>query len=166
MWKDANGREWSTAITVTTVKRVKELAGVLLTDVDVIERISSDVMLLCDVLSAISKSQRDERNVSSEQFGELLAGKFIDQAYDSFRQDLLDFFPNSRRSVMQRIFSTTQKLETERLRLVETKLTDEQVEILVRKTIQRASDQIDRQLEQLGNASGNSPESSESTQET
>lgn len=162
MWKDANGREWSTAITVSTVKRVQELAGVLLTDVDVIERIDRNIMLLCDVLSAIAKPQRDERGTTSEQFGELLTGPTIDAAYESFRQDLLDFFPPSRRQMMSRILATTQKIQTESVRLVEEKLTDEQITKLVGQAMQKVSQNLDRYLEKLGDDSGKSPASSES----
>jgi hypothetical protein len=149
MWKDASQREWSTAITVTTVKRVQELAGVLLTDMDAILRVDNDIMLLCDVLSAITQPQRDERGVTSQQFGELLFGVTLDAAYESFRQDLLDFFPPSRRKVVQQIFQTTQKIQVEQCRLLETKLTDEQFRKLV-----------NQQLEKLGNESGKSPASS------
>ena len=162
MFKDVNGREWSTAITVTTVKRVKECVGVLLTDVDVIERIELDVMLFCDVLSAITQPQRDDRSVTADQFGELLAGNILDVAYESFRQDLIDFFPHSRRMIVQRIFQATKRLESERLRIVEERLTDEQIERLVAKALTQTNQQLDRHLEKLGSDSGKSPESSES----
>lgn len=158
MWKDANDRPWSTAITVNTVRRVKELAGVLLTDPDAVERIDQDFMLLCDVLAAIAKPQRDERGITSEQFGELLVGKTIDLAYESFCQDLLDFFPPSRRKMMSRILATTQKLQTEKLRLVEEKLTDEQISRLVGQAMQKVSEHLDRRLATLGDDSGKLPE--------
>jgi len=163
MWKDAGGREWSTAITVSTVKRVQELAGVLLTDVDVIERINHDPMLLCDVLCAIAKPQRDERNVTSEQFGELLAGATIDAAGDSFNQDLVDFFPPSRRQLISRILATTRKIQREQVRLVEERLTEEQINSLVGQAMRKVSENLDRHLATLGDDSGKSPESSVST---
>lgn len=161
MWKDANGREWSTAITVATVKRVKEHVGIFLTDVDAIEKIDADVMLLCDVLAAICKPQRDDRNVSADQFGELLAGKYIDLAYDSLRQDLLDFFPHSRRKMMQRIFATTQEVEAEKLRVVEQALTEDQVALMVKMAGKKVKDKLALELAKLGDESGKSPELSE-----
>lgn len=161
MWKDANGREWSTAITVATVKRVKEHVGIFLTDVDAIEKIDADVMLLCDVLAAICKPQRDDRNVSADQFGELLAGKYIDLAYDSLRQDLIDFFPHSRRKMMQRIFATTQEVEAEKLRVVEQALTEDQVALMVKMAGKKVKDKLALELAKLGDESGKSPELSE-----
>jgi parvulin-like peptidyl-prolyl isomerase len=159
MWKDAGGREWSTAITAATVKRVLESAGVLLTDLETIERIERDVLLLADVLCAIAAPQREGRQVTSEQFGELLYGEVIDQAAASLRQDIIDFFPPGRRKIIQQIYQTTQKLEQETVSMLEARLTDDQVTAIVK----RAGEQVDLNLAKLGGGSGRSPEPSGST---
>lgn len=167
MWKDANGREWSTAINVTTVKRVQEIAGVLLTDAadtNLIERLYGDVVLLANVLWGVCRPVAESRGVTAEQFGELLSGDVIDKACESLMEDLVGFFPSSRREIVSRIWQAARRLETERIRLVETKLTDERLEEMIRRTVETAGLEIDQRLAVLGNDSGRLPESSESTQ--
>lgn len=166
MWTDANGREWSTSINVTTVKRVQELTGTLLTDAadtDLIERLYGDVVMLANVLWAVCKPVAAERGLSSDQFGELLAGDVIDSACESLMGDLVLFFPRGRREMVLKIWTAARRLETERIKLVESKLTTEQMEAMIRRTIETADAEIDRRLAALGNDSGKSPELSEST---
>lgn len=163
MWKDANGREWSTAINVTTVKRVQEIAGVLLTDAadtNLVERLYGDVVLLANVLWGVCRPVAESRGVTAEQFGELLAGDVIDKACESLMEDLVGFFPSSRREIVSRIWQAARRLETERVRLVETKLTTAQVEALIQRMVETAGLEIDQRLAVLGNGSGKSPESS------
>ena len=164
MWRDASGREWSTAVTGATIKRVKELTDVLLTDAatgDLWGRLATDVILLCDVLYAVCKPQCDERGVSDCQFGELLAGEVIDAAHESLERDLIDFFPSRRRDPIRRMAAATRKMEQAGLQLIERKLTDEQIEALIRHAAQQAEIQIDDSLLTCGGPIGKSPEPSE-----
>ncbi|MHB8953568.1 MAG: hypothetical protein ACYC4U_11410 [Pirellulaceae bacterium] len=162
MWKDPNGREWSTAVTVSTVKRVKELADTLLTDAadtDLVDRLYGDVMLLANVLYAVCEPQARQREVTAEQFGELLAGDTIDRACESLMRDIIDFFPSGRREIVTRIHAAARRLETERVNLIRGKMTDEQLEQIIRRTVSQASEKIDTHLAALGGDSGKSPES-------
>jgi hypothetical protein len=166
MWKDANGREWSTAINVTTVKRVQELTGLLLTDAadtDLIERLYGDVVLLCNISWAVCQPVAEARGITSEQFGELLTGDVIDRACESLMEDLVGFFPSRRREIVQRIWQAARRLETERVKLVEGKLTTEQIEEMIRRTVEMADAEIDRRLAALGDGYGSSRASSVST---
>ena len=97
-WKDTEGREWSTALNVTTLKRVKALAGVDLMQAiqgDILERLNSDIVLLCDVLYAVHKDEADSRGISDEAFGRALAGDALEAATRALVEDLVDFFPNA-----------------------------------------------------------------------
>jgi len=165
-WKDADGREWSTAVNIGTVRRVKELTGTLLTDAadtDLIERLNIDVMLLADVLYAVCQPICVERSISSAQFGELLAGTVIDRACASLMQDIVDFFPSGRREIVMRISQAATRLEVERTKLLESKLTTEQFNKLILEAAEKAGLEIDRRLAKLGVGSGKSPEPLAST---
>lgn len=166
MWKDVSGRDWCTAINVNTVRRVKELAGVLLTDAadtDLIERLHNDCMLLADVLYGVCEPQARERGIDSAAFGELLAGETIDRACESMMKDLVDFFPSGRRRAVQTILTAATRVETERIKLLDAKMTDQKFEELLASQIRQASDEIDRRLAALGEGSGKSQDPSGST---
>lgn len=165
MWKDKEGREWSTTITVNTVRRVRELTGVLLTDAadsDLIEKLYTDVLLLCDVLYAICKPRADQRDINAEQFGELLANETIDQACESFMEDLVGFFPSGRRQRAERILAAARGVETERIRLVEEKMTPERLDQVIKTAAAKAGQDMERRLAGHGDFSGSLPEPSES----
>lgn len=160
-WTDNAGRDWCTAINVNTVRRVKDLTGVLLTDAadtDLIERLYNDCMLLADVLYAVCQPQAEQRQIDSAAFGELLCGETIDKACESMMRDLVDFFPSGRRPAVETIWKAARKVETERIKLLDQKLTDEKFETLLKNQMQQASDEIDRRLAALGDSSGRSLE--------
>jgi len=167
MFSDAAGRDWSTAITVTTVKRVREMADVLLTDAaetNLIERLTGDVMLLADTLNAVCRPQAEQRQITSEQFGELLAGDVIDRACESLMDDLIRFFPSGRRAIVRRLVTTSREVEAKQMELLKAKLTDEQVAAMIQRQMTTAAEQIDKSLAEFGGTSGSLPASSESTQ--
>lgn len=166
MWKDKEGREWHTTITVNTVRRVRELTDVLLTDAadsDLIERLYGDVLMLCDVLYAVCKPEADKRGIDAEAFGELLANETIDEACESFMGDLIRFFPSGRRQRAERILAAAKGVETERVRLVEEKMTPERLDQVIKDAAHKASQEMDRRLAAHGGSSGRSLDVSEST---
>ena len=159
MWKDSNGREWSTAINVATVKRVKRITDVLLTDVidsDLVDRLYGDVILLCNVLYAVSEPIARDRKITDEAFGELLAGDCLDEACESLMQDIIDFFPKGRRPIVERIWTATRKIEAERINLLEEKVSEKQLDRIIKMERDKASKQIDERLAELGDSSGKS----------
>jgi hypothetical protein len=156
-WTDAQGRDWQTTVTVTTVQRVQQLADVLLTDAadgKLIDRLYSDVCCLANVLNAVCRPQADQRGVTSEQFGELLAGDVLDRACDSLMDDLIRFFPSSRRRAVEIMVTAAKKLEAEQTKLIGQKLTTEQLDQMIRHRAKIAADEIDRHLATLGDLSG------------
>jgi hypothetical protein len=115
-FKDREGLEWAVDVNVTSVKRVKSLAGVDLLGIaeaggDLIRRLATDPVALVDVLYAVCKPQADERGVTDEQFGRGMAGDSIERAATALMEDLADFFPSGRGSVLRKALGKVREAE-------------------------------------------------------
>lgn len=122
---DATGREWAVEVNVATIKRVRSLAGVNLLEVvegELIERLSGDPVLLCDVLCAVCRPQAQREDVSDEAFGEGLAGDAIAEATAALIEGLVAFFPEPRRRLLEKAAAKYRQVQTKALAMVETKL--------------------------------------------
>jgi len=100
---DTQGRSWTVHVTVDTIKRVRALTGTDLLAVaggDLLERLSTDPVLLADVLYAVVKPEADAKQVSDADFGRALAGDAISSATTAMLQDLVDFFPAPKRALL------------------------------------------------------------------
>jgi len=167
IWTDAENRSWSTAISVNAIRRVKELVGVNLLEVfdgEMLARLADDPVLLVNTLYAVCKPQADERNVSDEQFGELLVGDTIELAAAALVRGIADFFPKDRRAVLDRLWAATKRTRNEAIQMATDKLDSPLVEQAITGAIQKASDEIDQRLRSYGDTSGSSPESLASSQ--
>jgi len=107
-------------VTVATVKRVRALCKVDLNSIveldknskpsaELLERLSSDPVLLVDVLYAVCKPQADKQNITDEDFGEAMAGDAIEHATTALLEEIVDFFPATKRLVMQKILSASRR---------------------------------------------------------
>lgn len=124
---DNGSRVWTVQITVSTIKRVQALVGVNLLDVldsksHLLEKLSTDPILLCDVLYAICQQQAQAANVSDEQFGEALAGDVIDHATTALLQELADFFPAAKRQVLRKALTKLREVEEKALQIASAQL--------------------------------------------
>ena len=117
---DNKGRTWMIEVTVATVKRVRALCKVDLNSIveldknskpsaELLERLSSDPVLLVDVLYAVCKPQADKQNITDEDFGEAMAGDAIEHATTALLEEIVDFFPATKRLVMQKILSASRR---------------------------------------------------------
>lgn len=100
---DTQGRVWTLHVTVDTIKRVRALTGTDLLAVaggDLLERLSTDPILLADVLFAVVKPEADTRQVSDADFGRALAGDVIAVATSALLEELVDFFPAPKRALL------------------------------------------------------------------
>lgn len=158
---DRRGRVWIVDIDNTTLRRVKALTDVRLLDAidgDLITQLSSDPLLLGDVLFAICKPQADQQDVGDEAFAEGLAGDAIDEACKAVVDALVAYFPESRRRLLRKAADKQRLIETRGLEAIERRLDDPKL-----------VDTILSELEQkLGvptssESSSNSPALSEST---
>ena len=109
-FKDNAGRTWTISLTVTAVKRVRDLAKIDLLDLAngrVFERLVADPVTLCDALYAACKPQADAEGITDEAFGEAMAGDAIEHASKALVEELIQFFPNAReRAALSRVVQT------------------------------------------------------------
>ena len=116
---DNTGRTWTLVVNVATVKRVRALCGVDLNSVievedgkpsaKLLERLSSDPVLLVDVLYAVCKPECDQRGVSDEDFGAAMAGDSVEAATDALLDEVIDFFPETKRRAFRKILSASRR---------------------------------------------------------
>ena len=71
-FSDNSNNVWTVQITVATIKRVQALCNVNLLDVldsksHLLEKLSTDPILLCDVLFAICQQQAESANITDER---------------------------------------------------------------------------------------------------
>ena len=124
---DRAGRVWIVDIDNTTLRRVKTLTGVQLLDAidgDLVTRLSTDPLLLGDVLFAICKPQADQQQIGDEAFGEGLAGNTIDDATGALMEALVAYFPESRRRLLRKAAEKQKLIETRGLAAMEQRLDD------------------------------------------
>ena len=152
-FKDNAGRVWSVQLDVAALKRVRSLLGVNLLEViespKMIDKLSNDPVFLCDVLYAVVKPEADAQKLTDEDFGRAMGGDALDGASTAFLEELVDFFPQSRRRLLRRAMEKLGVFQAKALAVAEQRL---------------ASPELDRQFESallaLGNSSGGSPGSS------
>ncbi|MCG3178307.1 MAG: hypothetical protein BIFFINMI_00633 [Phycisphaerae bacterium] len=155
---DTTGRTWDIVVNVDTIKRVRDLTKISLLEIvepgnALVDRLASDVILVCDVLFAVVKPQADERKVSDTDFGRSLSGDVIDQATTALLEELIDFFPSRRRAILRQAWAKVLSVKTR----LEDKAEQEARTILADP---RLEDQLMAALS--GGSSGNSPASSAS----
>ena len=130
-FNDNAGRTWTLAINVDAIRRVRSIVNVdLLEAVEgkLIEKLVGDPILLCDVIYVICKPEADQRSVSDEDFGRSMAGDAIDHATTSLLEELVDFFPKSRRALLTKALGKFRQLETKAIQLVDKQLDDPNLE--------------------------------------
>lgn len=120
VFKDTEGREWTISVTVSAVKRVRDLCKLDLLDVvgpdgGALGKLSSDPVLLANVLYVLCKPKADERGITDEQFGEALAGDAIEAATAALLEDLVDFFPKPKREVLRKMLEAARRVEARQM---------------------------------------------------
>jgi hypothetical protein len=116
---------------VDAVRRVRSIVNVdLLEAVEgkLIEKLVGDPILLCDVIYVICKPEADQRSITDEDFGRSMAGDAIDHATTSLLEELVDFFPKSRRALLTKALGKFRQLETKAIQLVDKQLDDPKLE--------------------------------------
>lgn len=102
-FKDSQGRPWSVSVTVASLQRIKSMAGVDLTDLTTGEppmgvRLTTEPLLVGEVLYAIVAASAETKNVTQDDFAEALDGTALAAAFDCLTEELVDFFQNAHRS--------------------------------------------------------------------
>ena len=136
---DSSGRVWVVDVSVTTIKRVRTLTGVNLLEViqgELIEQLSSDPILLADCLYAVCQPQAVREGVSDEAFGQSLAGDVIDRATTALLEGLIEFFPESKRRLLEKATAKYRQVQTKALAMVEAKLDSPELEAKILKDLE------------------------------
>jgi len=174
-FNDNAGRTWTVSINVDAIKRVKGLLDINLLDVasgeskgndrGLLGRLSGDPILLCDVLFALCKPEADTRKVSDEEFGRGMAGDAIDHATTALLEELVDFFPQAKRRVLDKALRKLRTLEARVLDVAERKLDSPALDRAVEAALAELPGAVIDEgtaLATSNSSSGNSPASSES----
>jgi len=159
---DNAGRVWTLAVNVAAIKRVRALCNVDLNSIieldaknqpsaKLLERLSTDPVLLVDVLYAVCKPECDSRNVTDGEFGAAMAGNAIDHATSALLDEIIDFFPEAKRKVFRKILDASRRFEARSKQALTELLEDPAFD-----------EKIDQALDQLTISSSVSPESPES----
>lgn len=129
IWKDAEGHAYETKITVAEIRDVKTELGINLMDIatgDLLQKISEDVILLCDILYVINRSQAKEHGIDDVQFGRNLYGDALEEATRAFMEEMINFFPNQRtRQLLTKAMTKGQERMDKALDLAEKSLEEE-----------------------------------------
>lgn len=161
-FSDNQGRTWTVTINVECIKRVKTLLGVNLLDAiegELVERLVTDPVLLCDCVYAVCKPEAEARGITDEDFGRAMAGDAIEHACTALLEELVDFFPEPKRRVLAKAIERLRQLEAKAIQLASARLDDPQWEA----KIAEAMAEIELPRETLGDSSGSWQESSAST---
>jgi len=102
-FRDSKNREWTVDVNLATMMRVKDSAGVNLTELSKGDpplgvRLTTDPFLVADVLTAILQPQLERANVKPHEFLEGLNGEGLAGAFAALTEGLVDFFQKSGRT--------------------------------------------------------------------
>jgi len=159
---DTRERRWEIDVTVGTIRRVKNLTDVDLTDAlkgTLFQRLAGDVILLVDVLYAVVKPQCDAQGVTDEQFGEALGGDVLDAATKALLEGIVDFFPSERRAVLAKALQKLEALQTTATQKASDLLDSGALDRLMQQELER----LDAETQTLLRSATSSPGTSVST---
>ena len=152
-FKDNAGRTWTVDVNIATVKRVKSLLKVDLTDAvegKLLDRFILDPILLCDVIYAICKPEADKANITDEQFGYAMSGDAIEHATEALLEELINFFPELNRPALRLARGKFQTFQKKGAEFTMKYLNDPEFE-----------KEMDKELKRIFNLSGSLPGSLE-----
>jgi hypothetical protein len=120
-FRDTAGREWAITVDVNAIKRVMKapiehmgeplkvnLLALVEPESDLLKKLIEFPPLVCDIAYAMLKPQCDERQVSDEDFGRAMGGDVLEKVLDLILEETVDFFPQGRRKVLQRMLMKSQ----------------------------------------------------------
>lgn len=160
---DESDRKWVLRVDVAAIKSVRDALKFNLGDLgetaDNFLRLADDPCLLCDVLYLLCEDQAKERNISDTDFGRLLAGDVIFNATVALEEAITDFFPQAKRSLLQRLRKKTDRVQTMGINLVSEKLDDPELERQIQVRMKAKMEAMIQGSLAPSNSVTNSPES-------
>jgi hypothetical protein len=102
-FKDTQGKSWDVVVDVGQIQRVRDLVKVDLYSLfsDEAKRLFADPVLLVDTLYVLCQRQADERKMADVDFGRAFDGDVLEAAADALLEEVLSFFPSSRRKILR-----------------------------------------------------------------
>lgn len=102
-FNDTEGRSWDVAATIGSLRRVKDLASVDLTDPQRLAELGDDPFLLGSALYALCKPQIDERELTEEQFAAGFDGDVVEKVAAVLVEELINFSRPAKRTTLRRV---------------------------------------------------------------
>lgn len=126
-FEDKFGHLWKIDLTVGLLRDVKRKTGVdllaALDDASSLRKLSDDIETLVNVIWLLVEDQAEafpgDKPLTDEEFGRRLNGQSVDDATRALLEALVDFFPQSRRPILQKIIEKALAIETATLAKVE-----------------------------------------------
>ena len=159
-FNDNSGRSWAIMINIAAIKRVRSLLDVNLMEAiegDLLERLSTDPILLCDVVYVLCKPEADQQNVTDEQFGQAMAGDAIEHATTALLEELVDFFPLARRRVLARALEKLKTVEEKAAKHAEVLLNDPKFDEQIDAALSGITDSVSSSVESLASTLADTP---------
>lgn len=99
-----DGRRWTVAVNLGTVKRVREATGVdilaLVSDQRAISEAFSDNIRLAEVIASVIKPELAAAGVTDDQFFSVIDGAVIESATEALLAEVANFFQEPRRTIL------------------------------------------------------------------
>ena len=110
---DNDGHEWGISLNSWTAREVKEKTGVDLLDMESLTTKLADTYTLVNVLWVLVSKEAGERGTTDEDFGRSLAGDQVEDATNAMLEEIIDFFPQSRRPILRKALEKANLLTQE-----------------------------------------------------
>ena len=167
---DNAARTWAINVSVSAVKRVRDMLGVNLLEIadmksGMLDRLVTDPCLLCDILFCLVQPEAEAKGISDEDFGRALAGDALDQATDALLSEVVDFFPKGRRTVLRKILDKLAALQQKAVVTAMTRLEDPETDRILEEALTMAETRESVPTNSTSDA-GNSAASPESIPES
>jgi len=119
---DELGNNWSLRIDINAIRKVRSKRGIDLAKVissqDELNRLVDDPCMWVDVIWDLIEEQAKSKSVTEEMFAHGLLGDAIERATSALLQAIVDFFPTSRREILQRLLMKVKQMEATKLQKV------------------------------------------------
>ena len=121
-FNDKNKKTWRIELTVGSARRIKADTGIDLVNIISIEdqgkassaeleKLIDNPFKLVDVLYSLCAPQAKEENVGPEAFAELFDAAAIEAATTAMVEEIIDFFPPTKRKAIEKIYKIAKDVE-------------------------------------------------------
>lgn len=143
MFADANGKEWSLALNVLNVQRVKDLTGEDILAIEemgqIAAKIFTDDVFVCKVAASICKPAYEAAGETDEQFAAVISnGDTIERMAVALANAIVFFTSSPRRASIAAIMSKGKNAIAAAGKLAERKLNDGTFEAMITKRLAKA----------------------------